>query len=138
VLVCWHQTYHARSGWQFRRTAEWSITADGGQLNIERYYPDATSPRPLHDWGWNVPYVGGYRHFWARRAEWAAAYVTLWLIAALCAALPVARFATSICRPVARRHRRQRGLCPACGYDLRATPVRCPECGAVPPPPPAA
>jgi hypothetical protein len=54
--------------------------------------------------------------------------VPMWFVAALTATAPL--IAGQRWRRI--RHRPSRGLCVRCGYDLRATPDRCPECGIVP------
>jgi hypothetical protein len=47
--------------------------------------------------------------------------------AAVCGGLPAGHAVTWTTRR--RRRTTGAGCCPACGYDLRATPERCPECG---------
>ena len=50
------------------------------------------------------------------------------------ATLPLARLLLpAVRRRLASRRARRPGFCRRCGYDLRATPERCPECGAEPP-----
>ena len=41
-------------------------------------------------------------------------------------------------RQARRQYRLEHGLCRRCGYDLRASPGHCPECGTIPGPGPAA
>jgi len=64
---------------------------------------------------------------WAGPSPYHMTVLTLphWLIVTA-SALPVTAGAG---RRAARRRRTDRGLCLSRGYDLRATPGRCPECG---------
>jgi hypothetical protein len=45
---------------------------------------------------------------------------------------PLLAVLTLLRRVIAEKARTKPGLCADCGYDLRATPDRCPECGKVP------
>ena len=57
------------------------------------------------------------------------AWVPYWLAAAIFAVLPAIHVRRRLLL-WRTRARRLAGLCPRCGYDLRASPGRCPECGA--------
>jgi hypothetical protein len=78
------------------------------------------------------------------RIVYAQAILPCWVVLVVFGAIP----AVFLVRPAARALRRhlfhRPGRCPTCGYDLRASPTRCPECArptptARPPdsPPPA-
>jgi hypothetical protein len=55
-----------------------------------------------------------------------------WWAAAIAFSLPLAFRLDDRRRRVKCARRATKGLCVHCGYDLRATPDKCPECGTVP------
>ena len=57
-----------------------------------------------------------------------AILISFWPLSATTGILPLARLLLFL-RTRSRRRRLSRGLCVTCGYDLRATPYLCPECG---------
>lgn len=95
------------------------------------FYLDLTRPKQLYfGFGRRVIQRSGSSHFfkygWVRRDD-------IDSILSLPGLLPIISLATILTYSVVRERRRHiaidRGLCEHCGYDLRATPDRCPECG---------
>jgi hypothetical protein len=88
------------------------------------------SSETVSEWAWKIGSAGGeldidpFDSFYS----WNIGYwklATLWLI------LPARAALLCIHRSNTDRKSHEH-ICGACGYDLRATPDRCPECGAVP------
>jgi hypothetical protein len=90
-------------------------------------------PAQFADWSWKgFGYQIGPPGKSARDPgvrAWAAWVIApSWLCSAATLVLPV-HWASRLIRAARARARVRNALCPRCGYDLRATPGRCPECG---------
>jgi hypothetical protein len=76
-------------------------------------------------------WIGGFGFsYWTWRADWhtknRGITIPTWFLVAVTLALPFIQTG----RLLAKRRTRRGNLCPSCGYDLRASPDRCPECGS--------
>ncbi len=103
------------------------------EVNQPVPYPEHVALGIGYDWwyvtGPDVPFEGALFGSLgpARRLSFSLR-LPLWFIL-LASSAPAALWLRYLRRSLTRR---RLGLCANCGYDLRATPQRCPECGFIP------
>jgi hypothetical protein len=138
--------YHRGEKWE-----TWSMASKWGALVIgHREYDglDATDQGGWHCYsgsGFSIrlPYGQVQWSFWGFSASHVTGSVPppyaftfkdryfsfpFWLLFAICGILPAYKFVGFRQRRT-KRQRVKLGLCSACGYDLRSSKERCPECG---------
>jgi hypothetical protein len=136
------------AGWTTSNPPLWDVASYGGQELVVYIRIGRPSHRPLTepDFGWLSADI-----LTAIRAALDVKFGEMPVFAAEhrpATIYPVAIVHIGWCRPVlvialpalilftlsmVAKRRPRHGYCAKCGYDLRASPVRCPECGTVPP-----
>lgn len=108
--------------WSYRSESEMDalygmIIFDAERPEFWRWLPFSFERgQPAETFSESPPYAGGWQ-----------VTGSYWLILTVVAILP----GWQMLALLARRRRTGRGLCRRCGYDLRASADRCPECGTL-------
>jgi hypothetical protein len=138
VSVLWVRNFWVVE-WVHWNAPRWFASVSSNDCTLQLWI----LPRHVDDWdpGWNygnAPNERFFEYFWgvprlATDGELKAA-IPYWVLTAASACASLVAWGI---RRLRRKESDYSGRCPACGYDLRATPDRCPECGSVPAPPPS-
>jgi hypothetical protein len=89
-------------------------------------------------WDWPQPLPLGFGYGRSPAGDPGAAFyrgvaLPWWFVFTAPSLLPAWRLGAWYLSQRQRRRASANKLCPSCGYDLRATPDKCPECGNIPP-----
>jgi hypothetical protein len=122
----------ATSRWQWFGGEVWLIDRTGCL--------EVSDPSPLSSMGLfrtveQIPYSDGVTNgpnSFAHVGAFCRSFVLPWWVLIGCLAVLPLRRRIEKTREQIRQRRAAEGCCPRCGYDLRATPERCPECGTIP------
>ncbi|HEX4795368.1 MAG TPA: hypothetical protein VH370_16345 [Humisphaera sp.] len=149
AALLWVRSYYASDVWGYgSNSRDWNFSAVRGSLLFTQYrnssgnvfqtgwpytYYRAFGPQsaPLKTCDWKWAGAGGFIH---RGSPYSSdqLLIPFWMIVAVSGVGSIPFFLrTRRVMEVRRRRRLRRDLrCPKCGYDLRATPMQCPECGS--------
>ena len=125
VALVYERRDFSPEGFEFQTRVRWMLYHD----------PAARYPWPTTNSSEEIARHLGFKWFFESadddwRQTWHYVIFPAWLPVLLLAVVPVRWLC--LWRGRWRRQRRAAaGLCVHCGYDLRVTPERCPECGAV-------
>jgi hypothetical protein len=110
------------------------------QIDGPRGEPIVVETAPTVSTSMGLTFERGIARFATRRSDGVISYppptafsaigIPCWMVAAALGLIPTLMGGLRIWR--IGRTRLQPGLCASCGYDMRATPDRCPECGLTP------